>query len=189
MTVRITFFEETGGELTLIPLVIDAAPREEHRANAQATEHEVERGVAVADHVRPERRLLQLEAIITDTPLRATDALGGEVRALGLPDGRTADVFQPDTTPTRVADSWRTLLDARDRSLLAIVETSLETYEDMVKAGVLTPTKVERTALANASEVAILLLTTDCIIVEAPKKAGGGGHDHDHDHGGMDDMM
>ena len=37
------------------------------------------------------------------------------------------------------------------------------------------------------SEVAILLLTTDCIVVEAPKKSGGGG---DHDHGeGMDDMM
>jgi len=62
-------------------------------------------------------------------------------------------------------------------------------YVDMMKAGILTPTKVERTALQNAAEVAILLLTTDCIVVEAPKKKGaGGGHDHDHDHGGMDDM-
>ena len=63
-------------------------------------------------------------------------------------------------------------------------------YVDMFKAGVLTPTKVERTALQNAAEVAILLLTTDCIIVEAPK-GGGGGHDHDHGGGmdGMDDMM
>ena len=60
-------------------------------------------------------------------------------------------------------------------------------YVDMFQAGILTPTKVERTALQNAAEVAILLLTTDCIIVEAPKK-GGGGHDHDHG-GGMDDMM
>jgi chaperonin GroEL len=60
----------------------------------------------------------------------------------------------------------------------------------MMKAGILTPTKVERTALQNAAEVAMLLLTTDCIVVEAPKKKGGGGHghDHDHDHGGMDDM-
>ncbi|MFT3786499.1 MAG: chaperonin GroEL [Tepidisphaeraceae bacterium] len=62
-------------------------------------------------------------------------------------------------------------------------------YVDMIKAGILTPTKVERTALANASEVAILLLTTDCIIVDAPKKAAGAGEGHDHDHGGMDDMM
>ena len=63
-------------------------------------------------------------------------------------------------------------------------------YVDMIKAGILTPTKVERTALTNAAEVAILLLTTDCIVVEAPKKSGGGGGGHDHDHeGGMDDMM
>jgi len=52
-------------------------------------------------------------------------------------------------------------------------------YVDMVKAGIITPTKVERTALQNASEVAILLLTTDCIIVEKPQAAGeGGGHGH-----------
>jgi chaperonin GroEL len=42
-------------------------------------------------------------------------------------------------------------------------------YVDMIKAGIITPTKVERTALQNAAEVAILLLTTDCIVVEAPK--------------------
>ena len=70
-------------------------------------------------------------------------------------------------------------------------------YVDMIKAGILTPTKVDRTALQNAAEVAILLLTTDCIVVEKPKdKDEGGGHDH-HDHGmggmggmgGMDGMM
>src|SRR5687767_11554975 len=69
-------------------------------------------------------------------------------------------------------------------------------YVDVVKAGIITPTKVERTALQNAAEVAILLLTTDCIVVEKPKpKDTGGGHGHHHDHGGMggmggmDDMM
>src|SRR6202042_3008449 len=48
-------------------------------------------------------------------------------------------------------------------------------YVDMIKAGIMTPTKVERTALANASEVAILLLTTDCIIVEKPQEKGDAG--------------
>src|SRR4029450_11218665 len=67
-------------------------------------------------------------------------------------------------------------------------------YVDMIKAGIITPTKVERTALQNAAEVAILLLTTDCIVVEAPKKAAAGGDDHGHGGGmggmgGMDDMM
>ena len=45
---------------------------------------------------------------------------------------------------------------------------------DMVKAGVITPTKVERSALQNAASVATLLLTTDAIIVEKPKPAGAG---------------
>src|SRR5436190_242275 len=59
-------------------------------------------------------------------------------------------------------------------------------YEDLVKAGVIDPTKVTRTALQNASSVATLLLTSDALIAEAPKKdkKGGGGHGH----GGMDDM-
>jgi chaperonin GroEL len=63
-------------------------------------------------------------------------------------------------------------------------------YVDMIKAGILTPTKVDRTALQNAAEVAILLLTTDCIVVEKPKeKEEGGGHDHhDHGMGGMGGM-
>jgi chaperonin GroEL len=61
-------------------------------------------------------------------------------------------------------------------------------YVDMFKAGILTPTKVERTALQNAAEVAILLLTTDCIIVEAPKKGGGDDHGHGHGGGGMGGM-
>ncbi len=60
-------------------------------------------------------------------------------------------------------------------------------YVDMFKAGILTPAKVERTALQNAAEVAILLLTTDCIVAEAPKKdAPAGGHDHGM--GGMGGM-
>jgi chaperonin GroEL len=53
-------------------------------------------------------------------------------------------------------------------------------YEDLVKAGVVDPTKVTRTALQNAASIAGLLLTTECIITDAPDKkeapAGGGGH-------------
>ena len=61
-------------------------------------------------------------------------------------------------------------------------------YEDLVKAGVVDPKKVTRSALQNASSIAGLLLTTECLITEAPekeKKAAGGG---DHHHGGMGGM-
>src|SRR6185369_8908600 len=59
-----------------------------------------------------------------------------------------------------------------------------DVYEDLVKAGVIDPTKVTRTALQNAASVATLLLTSDALIAEAPKKdkKGGGGAP------GMDDM-
>jgi chaperonin GroEL len=53
-------------------------------------------------------------------------------------------------------------------------------YEDMVKAGVIDPTKVTRTALQNAASIAALLLTTECVIVEKREEkpaapAGGAG--------------
>jgi chaperonin GroEL len=57
-------------------------------------------------------------------------------------------------------------------------------FEDLVKAGVIDPTKVVRAALQNAASVAALMLTTEALIAEKPKKkekSSGGG-------GGMEDM-
>ncbi|HZI30966.1 MAG TPA: TCP-1/cpn60 chaperonin family protein, partial [Candidatus Binatia bacterium] len=59
-------------------------------------------------------------------------------------------------------------------------------YEDLVKAGVVDPKKVTRSALQNAASIAGLLLTTECLITDLPEKekpAMGGGHG-----GGMGDM-
>tara|TARA_B100000579_G_scaffold66453_1_gene49529 strand:+ start:1285 stop:2910 length:1626 start_codon:yes stop_codon:yes gene_type:complete len=57
-----------------------------------------------------------------------------------------------------------------------------EKYQDLVKAGVVDPKKVTRTALQNAGSIAGLLLTTECLITEIPEKEppapAGGGHDH-----------
>jgi chaperonin GroEL len=56
-----------------------------------------------------------------------------------------------------------------------------DTYEDLVEAGVIDPTKVVRTALQNAASIAGLLLTTEAVVVEkkeeqkAPPMPGGGG--------------
>ncbi|PWU15118.1 MAG: molecular chaperone GroEL, partial [Verrucomicrobia bacterium] len=59
-------------------------------------------------------------------------------------------------------------------------------YEDLVKAGVVDPKKVTRTALQNAASIAGLLLTTECLVTEIPEKekapAAPGGH------GGMGGM-
>ncbi len=56
-----------------------------------------------------------------------------------------------------------------------------DSFEDLVAAGVIDPTKVTRTALQNAASIAALLLTTECVVVEkkekekAPPMPGGGG--------------
>jgi chaperonin GroEL len=58
-------------------------------------------------------------------------------------------------------------------------------YEDLVKAGVLDPTKVVRTALTNAGSIAALMLTTEALVADIPEEKKGspsGGH------GGMGDM-
>ncbi|MES2202590.1 MAG: chaperonin GroEL [candidate division FCPU426 bacterium] len=51
-------------------------------------------------------------------------------------------------------------------------------YEDLIKAGVIDPTKVTRSALQNAATIAALMLTTECLVTEIPEKkeasAGGG---------------
>ena len=63
-------------------------------------------------------------------------------------------------------------------------------YGDMVAFGILDPTKVTRYALQNAASIAGLMITTEAMVAEAPKKeapAGGhGGHDHGGGMGGMD---
>jgi chaperonin GroEL len=70
-------------------------------------------------------------------------------------------------------------------------DASLDEYTDMIKAGIIDPTKVVRLALQNASSVASLMITTEALVADKPEKkpayppmppGGGGGM------GGMGDM-
>lgn len=65
-------------------------------------------------------------------------------------------------------------------------------FGDMVEMGILDPTKVARSALQNAASVASLMITTECMIAELPKKeegCGAGHHGAGGGMGGMGDMM
>jgi len=58
-----------------------------------------------------------------------------------------------------------------------------DTYEDLIKAGVIDPTKVVRSGLMNAASVASLLLTTDALVSDSPdneEPAAAAGHGHHH---------
>jgi chaperonin GroEL len=69
-------------------------------------------------------------------------------------------------------------------------DASQDEYTDMIKAGIIDPTKVVRLALQNAASVASLMITTEAIVAEKPERKapyppmppGGGGM------GGMGDM-
>ncbi len=63
-----------------------------------------------------------------------------------------------------------------------------DTYGDMIEMGILDPTKVTRTALQNAASVASLMLTTECMVAEAPKEESAGGGMGGGDMGGMGGM-
>ena len=79
--------------------------------------------------------------------------------------------------------------DAKDRGEGFNAQT--ETYENLVNAGVIDPTKVVRTALQNAGSIASLLLTTEVIIAEIPEEKGAaaGGAPDMGGMGGMGGMM
>lgn len=68
-------YERTDG--TEASIVFDAGLREAHSAEAQITEHPVDEGVAITDHVRPKLRRLQLQVHVTNTPIRQPVSLAG----------------------------------------------------------------------------------------------------------------
>jgi chaperonin GroEL len=65
-----------------------------------------------------------------------------------------------------------------------------EEYVDLIEAGIVDPTKVVRIALQNASSVAALLITTEAMVADRPKKesGGAGGMPGGGGMGGMGDM-
>jgi chaperonin GroEL len=75
-----------------------------------------------------------------------------------------------------------------DKNANAGYNAATEEYVDMIKAGIIDPTKVSRTALQNAASVAALMLTTEVMITDIPeekKEPAGGGHGHSHGMEGM----
>ncbi len=72
--------------------------------------------------------------------------------------------------------SWERF--ANDKNTNGGYNAATEEYVDMIKAGIIDPTKVSRTALQNAASVAGLMLTTEVMITDIPEEkkepAGGG---------------
>src|SRR5438874_7033986 len=72
------------------------------------------------------------------------------------------------------ADGSVVLEKVRDGKAAFGFNAQTETYEDLLKAGIIDPTKVLRTALQNAASVAGLMLTTEAMVAEKPKEEKAG---------------
>ena len=113
-------------------------------------------------------------------PEGLTPRRGGRLqhRRPRLPGADHADRRQrrPGRRRRRRTRCWRT------RTATTATTPATDDYGDLVKAGIIDPTKVVRSALQNAASVATLLLTSDALIADMPKEekkpaGGGGGYD------------
>ena len=143
-----------------------------------ATRAAVQEGIVVGGGVA----LIRAESALDDLRVEGDEALGADVvrQALSGPLRQIAE--------NAGFEGAVVLAKVREKSGSFGFDAVAEEYADLIKAGVLDPTKVVRAALQNAASVAGLLLTTECAVCEKPeeKPAGPGGMPPGMD--GMDDF-
>jgi hypothetical protein len=123
---------QQGAEFKLV--AFDATTKELHGASAQVSEHPVEKGVNVVDHVRADRKRYSAEVMVTNHPI--TSALAsGSVRPLKLRGAREvtaqANVLRFDQAFNRVQEVLDTLYRLMDEATELDITTAVRQYETM----------------------------------------------------------
>ncbi|MGA0870548.1 MAG: chaperonin GroEL, partial [Planctomycetota bacterium] len=168
----------SGGVAQILVGAATEAEMKEKKARVEdalhATRAAVESGILPGGGVA----LLRAQTAIEKMELKADERIGADIvrRALEAPIRQIAANAGVDGSI--VVQNLRA-----QKSVTHGYNAASDTYEDMIKAGVIDPAKVTCTALQNAASVSTLLLTTEALVSVVPekKKGGGGGHD-------MDDM-
>jgi chaperonin GroEL len=136
-----------------------------------ATRAAVEEGIVAGGGVALIRCLSAIDAVKTDTE---DERIGVDIvkRAVEYPTRALAN--------NAGVEGSVVVMEVKKRKGNEGYNVATGEYEDLIKAGVVDPKKVTRTALQNAASIAGLLLTTECLITELPEKdkkpAGGPGH-------------
>ncbi len=140
-----------------------------------ATRAAVEEGILAGGGVA----LVRAESVLDEVKLEGDGALGGDIvrKVLSAPLRQIA---------TNAGVEGAVVLSrVRGKTGNFGFNAASEDYGDLIKAGILDPTKVVRVALQNAASVAGLLLTTECAVTDKPEPKGGGAPGMP-DMGGMD---
>lgn len=108
-------------------IVIDAAVTETHTLSNTVTDHPVEEGSNVSDHSRPEPDKIQLDCVVSDTPLQTTSS--GSTVSVESHGFRFSATAKQDTT--RSKNAYDKLVQLREQGSLVTVVTSLRSYDSM----------------------------------------------------------
>jgi len=135
-----------------------------------ATRAAVEEGIVPGGGVA----LLRCMKVLEGLKLTGDEKVGGEIVRRALEEPMRQISVNAGAEPSVVVERVR-----REGENIGFDAATGE-YTDMIKAGIIDPTKVTRTALQNAASIAALLLTTEALITEIPEKekhsAGPGPH-------------
>ena len=114
--------------------------------------------------------LIRTQSVLKTLKLDADEQIGVDIIRRAVEEPIRMIVFNAGGEGSIVVEKVRS---SKDKNFGYNALT--DTYEDLVVAGVIDPTKVTRMALQNAASIAALLLTTEAVIVEKkePKPAGG----------------
>jgi chaperonin GroEL len=137
-----------------------------------ATRAAVEEGVVPGGGVT----LLRAAEVIKSLDLVGEEKLGAEIIYESLAEPARMIAVNAGVEGSIVVERLR-----KEQDPIGFDAAALE-YTDLLKAGVVDPTKVTRSALQNAASIASLLLTTEAIVADKPEEkespAPGGGHGH-----------
>jgi hypothetical protein len=131
MTTKIQYRESDSGVLR--ELDVDAVLREGVTSVSEVTEHPVELGAEIVDHVRDKSETLTLEFFVSNTPTRVPRAQAQGTQGAFRQDPETGGVvLQFGGTLDRVRDVEAELRLARSRAWLWRIETALREYPELV---------------------------------------------------------
>jgi len=135
-----------------------------------ATRAAVEEGIVPGGGVA----LLRASVVLAKLKVAGDEQFGVDIVRRSCEEPLRQIVLNSGTEGAIVVEKIRTNADANFG-----YNASTDQYEDLVKAGVIDPTKVTRTALQNAASIASLMLTTEAMIADIPEKKAApapGGH-------------
>lgn len=125
-----TWYEQDG---RLEAIDFDVLVREGGQETSELTENPIERGAPVSDHAREKSDTLNLEVLVTNTPLRLpTSNIDGVTAGVGRDERTGATVLQFSSEFDRVASVITTLTRVRSEKLRWTIYTPLRVYENFL---------------------------------------------------------